>query len=72
MDQARGLKAYGPSPRLFRLSVTGRGIGAQYNRRYPVPGLVPGTHVFLAQIRGSFKTWMTGPSPVTGDFLMPI
>jgi hypothetical protein len=38
-------------------------------RKYPVPGLVPGTHVFLAQLRGSFKTWMTGPSPATGDFL---
>jgi hypothetical protein len=31
-----------------------------------VPGLVPGTHVFLAAIRLHSKTWMTGASPVKG------
>jgi len=31
-----------------------------------VPGLVPGTHVFVAAARTRFKTWMPGPSPGTG------
>src|SRR5260370_1451619 len=35
-----------------------------------MPGLVPGTHVFVARFSPWFKTWMTGPSPVTGVFLM--
>jgi len=34
-----------------------------------VPGLVPGTHVFLPQL-DRFKTWMAGPSPATGRFLV--
>src|SRR5947207_13385367 len=35
---------------------------------YPVPGLVPGIHVFLATVRDAFKSWMTGTSPVKGRF----
>jgi len=28
-----------------------------------MPGLVPGTHVFLTVARSHFKTWMTGTPP---------
>ena len=35
----------------------------------PVPGLVPGTQVFIAGADCRFKTWMTGTSPVKGDLL---
>jgi len=33
-------------------------------KKYPVPGLVPGTHVFSRR----FKTWMAGTSPAKGNF----
>ena len=36
-----------------------------------MPGLVPGTHVFLPQL-DRFKTWMAGPSPATGGFWLGI
>src|SRR6267154_1926695 len=34
----------------------------------PMPGLVPGTHVFLFTGRNRLKTWMAGTSPATGRF----
>src|SRR5437660_11896061 len=43
-----------------------------HHHRYPVPDLVPGTHVFIAIARSRFKAWMTGTSPVTGRVLMTV
>src|SRR4051794_14087952 len=35
-------------------------------RELPMPGLVPGTHIFVA-VRGRLKTWMAWTSPATGS-----
>ncbi len=42
------------------------------NQNVPLPGLVPGTHVFLAAALGHRKTWMTGTSPVKTRFFFSL
>jgi len=32
----------------------------------PLPGLVPGIHVFDGRYEGQTKTWVAGASPATG------
>jgi hypothetical protein len=41
-------------------------------KKIPVPGLVPGIHVFLVRRSASLKTWVAGTSPATGRFWLPI
>ena len=51
----------------IRLNDIGYSQGPRSNPKYPVAGLVPAIHAFAGAERGSFKTWIPGPSPGKAD-----
>jgi len=44
----------------------GRGPSLPAPQKSPLPGLVPGIHVFDGRYEGQTKTWVAGASPATG------